>query len=494
MSNIKCPKCLNTFKFISVLKNHLKISSRCSIPEKTVINYFKENNFIERKYKLKHKNEIEKSNNSKENNTNNEQKNDNNNSNNQKSNNKEKNNTNTELKCKNCKKLYSRIDSLNRHVKTTSCKFKKESKNINTNNINHTNSHNTTNNTNNTNNTIINNNNNINIQYINPFGFEDVRTIPITEMKKILKSGTEAGLHIIKAIYDKIENKNFYKPNLSRPEIACLNEDLKLTIYKSKEFADALFDRCIALLHHMLYLCKNEFTNVNIKYIYENIEHIELTMRTEIYDKKLKTIIESEFRNNNLDTKDRIKNFIKQIKEDTLVKDNSLLQIKNNLDLQNKKNEEYTKILTRNELNKLFGDPRIILGLKKEEIILNLRVSRFEESIFYKFWIDRLNTIKNYVIEKISKIGDIININNEETKIIQMLDLVERRVELYRSSSYIDLNINDEFMLYDKSTIEKIKRIEAKKEREEREEKKEREESTILLQDLSNNDNTIISI
>ena len=489
MSNIKCPKCLNTFKFISVLKNHLKISSRCSIPEKAIIIYFKENNFIEKTYKLKHKNEIEKSNNSKENNTNNEQKNDNNNSNNQKSNNKEKNNTNTELKCKNCKKLYSRIDSLNRHVKTTSCKFKKESKNINTNNINHTNSHNTTNNTNNT---IINNNNNINIQYINPFGFEDVRTIPITEMKKILKSGTEAGLHIIKAIYDKIENKNFYKPNLSRPEIACLNEDLKLTIYKSKEFADALFDRCIALLHHMLYLCKNEFTNVNIKYIYENIEHIELTMRTEIYDKKLKTIIESEFRNNNLDTKDRIKNFIKQIKEDTLVKDNSLLQIKNNLDLQNKKNEEYTKILTRNELNKLFGDPRIILGLKKEEIILNLRVSRFEESLFYKFWIDRLTTIKNYVIENKSKIGDIININNEETKIIQMLDLVERRVELYRSSSYIDLNINDEFMLYDKSTIEKIKRIEEKKEREEREE---REESTILLQDLSNNnDNTIISI
>ena len=162
-------------------------------------------------------------------------------------------------------------------------------------------------------------------------------------------------------------------------------------------------------------------------------------MRTEIYDKKLKTIIESEFRNNNLDTKDRIKNFIKQIKEDTLVKDNSLLQIKNNLDLQNKKNEEYTKILTMDELNKLFGDPRIILGLKKGEIILNLRVSRFEESIFYKFWIDRLNTIKNYVIEKISKIGDIININNEETKIIQMLDLVERRVELYRSSSYIVL-------------------------------------------------------
>jgi len=492
MSNIICPKCNSTYKYISLLIRHLNTSSRCKTDEEEIAKISNEiSNLIknDKHQKLSNKNNI----------------------------------------CNHCKYIFTKKSSLIYHQKKSKCgiiqnlKLIAKTKGIDkltieqlkliepdkyndiikqnnqptsavTNNINHTNSHNTTNNTNNT---IINNNNNINIQYINPFGFEDVRTIPITEMKKILKSGTEAGLHIIKAIYDKIENKNFYKPNLSRPEIACLNEDLKLTIYKSKEFADALFDRCIALLHHMLYLCKNEFTNVNIKYIYENIEHIELTMRTEIYDKKLKNIIESEFRNNNLDTKDRIKNFIKQIKEDTLVKDNSLLQIKNNLDLQSKKNEEYTKILTMDELNKLFGDPRIILGLKKEEIILNLRTSRFEESIFYNFWIDRLTMIKKYVIDNKSKIGDIININNEEAKIMQMLEIIERRVELYRSSAYIDLNINDDFMLYDKFTIEKIKRIEEKKEKkekEEKEEREEREENTSLLQDLSNNDNTIISI
>ena len=398
MADRTCPKCNHIFKFPTMLKQHFKKSFHCLMDDEDIHIFFNPNI----------------------------------------------------IKCNTCSQTFVQKSSLYRHQRTIQCINTKNSSKLSipntinipqptnavTNNINHTNSHNTTNN-----NTIINNNNNINIQYINPFGFEDVRTIPITEMKKILKSGTEAGLHIIKAIYDKIENKNFYKPNLSRPEIACLNEDLKLTIYKSKEFADALFDRCIALLHHMLYLCKNEFTNVNIKYIYENIEHIETTMRTEIYDKKLNNIIESEFRNNNLDTKDRIKNFIKQIKEDISVKDNSLLQIKNNLDLQNKKNEEYTKLLTMNELNKLFGDPRVILGLRKDEIILNLRISRFEESIFYKFWIDRINTIKNYVIENKSKIGDIININNEETKIMQMLKLIERKVELYRSCAYIDLNI-----------------------------------------------------
>ena len=427
MADRTCPKCNHIFKYPTMLKQHFKKSFHCLMDDEEIHIFFNPNI----------------------------------------------------IKCNICSQTFVQKSSLYRHQRNIQCVQKKSSSKVSipniipnnqptsavTNNINHTNSHNTTNNTNNT---IINNNNNINIQYINPFGFEDVRTIPITEMKKILNSGTEAGLHIIKAIYDKIENKNFYKPNLSRPEIACLNEDLKLTIYKSKEFADALFDRCIALLHHMLYLCKNEFTNVNIKYIYENIEHIELTMRTEIYDKKLKNIIESEFRNNNLDTKDRIKNFIKQIKEDTLVKDNSLLQIKNNLDLQSKKNEEYTKILTINELNKLFGDPRIILGLKKEEIILNLRTSRFEESIFYNFWIDRLTMIKKYVIDNKSKIGDIININNEEAKIMQMLEIIERRVELYRSSAYIDLNINDDFMLYDKCTIEKIEQ--------ERVDRKEKEE------------------
>jgi len=446
MSNIKCPKCLITFKFISVLKNHLQISSRCSIPEDKIIIYFKENNLIEKIYKIKHKNS--KQNNSEQINNNEQTKNNILNNNSEQSNNREKNNTNKELKCNNCKKLYSRIDSLNRHIKTATCNFKKENKQITVNNTNINNTNTNSNNTNtNTNNTIINNNNTI-IQHINPFGFEDVRTIPIGEMKAILNSGTEAGLHIIKAIYNKIENKNFYKPNISRSEVACLNEDLKLTIYKSREFADAFFDRCIALLHHMLYLCKHEFTTTSIKYIYDNIEYIESTMRTEIYEKKLQSIIESEFRNNNIDTKDRIKNFIKKIKEETDSKDNSLLQIKNTLDLKQEKNNEYKKSITTLELNNLFGDPKVILGLKKEEILLNLRISRFEESMFYNFWIERLNNIKKYVMNnKTSKIGDIINLKHEETKIMTMLEIINKRVDNNRGDDYLDLNINNEFRL-----------------------------------------------
>jgi hypothetical protein len=399
MADRTCPKCKRVFKYPTMLKQHFKNSFHCLMDEEDIVNFFNP----------------------------------------------------TIIKCNKCSQVFVQKSSLYRHQRNIKCeKLTTQPPTNPPSQINHTNSHNTTNNNNTTNNTIINNNNNTIIQHINPFGFEDVRTIPISEMKAILNSGTEAGLHIIKAIYNKIENKNFYKPNISRSEIACLNEDLKLTIYKNKEFADAFFDRCIALLHHMLYLCKNEFTATSIKCIYDNIEYIETTMRTEIYDKKLQNIIESEFRNNNLDTKDRIKNFIKKLKEESEIKDNSLLQIKNTLELKEEKKNEYKKSITNLEINNLFGDPKVILGLKKEEILLNLRITRFEESMFYQFWIDRLNNIKKYVMNNTnSKIGDIINLTKEEQKIMSMLDIIRNRVDTHKGNEYINLNINDEFRIDD---------------------------------------------
>ena len=437
MSDRTCPSCNIEFKFPSKLKRHFESSYHCKKTDEEITDYFKDTD----------------------------------------------DNDNI-IKCDSCLKTFTRKSSYTRHQNMSSCRrqenatilesltsdqikiitniIKQKPSKTNISNNNLTNSNNLTNNTinnninniinnnNNSNNTIINNNNTI-IQHINPFGFEDVRTIPITEMKQILMSGPESGIEIIKTIYSKIENKNFYKPNISKPEIACLNKDFNLTIYKTREFADALFDRCIAFLHHMLYLCKNEYTKHNIRYIYDNIEHIETTMRTEIYDKKLKTIIETEFLNNNINNKDRIKKFIKEIKDNVDTKDNSLLQIKNTLDLKEDNNNEYKISITSLELNNVFGDPKIILGSRKEEIILNLRISRFEESIFYNFWIDRIKNIKKYVMNsnKNVSIGDIANLSKEENKIMTMLDIINRRVENNRGDDYLDLNINDEFRLDD---------------------------------------------
>jgi hypothetical protein len=359
--------------------------------------------------------------------------------------------------CNKCNKNFSRKDSLERHILISKCGKSQEhipNNILNPNNISNQ-INNTTNNNNNNDNRIINNNinndnriinNTINnttiIQQINPFGFEDVRAIPIPEMKTILSSGNDAGFQIIKTIYNKIENKNFYKPNMSRPEIACLNTEFKLTIYKSKEFCDALFDRCIAFLHHMLYLCKNEYSKNAIKNIYENIEYIETTMRTEIYDKQLQNIIESEFRNNNIDNKDRIKKFIKEIKDNIESKEQSTSLINNILTLNNNSNKEYKTSITDEEINKVFGDPKVILGINKRELIEEFHFKRFEETKFYKFWTDRIKNETIYINKcKTSTIGDIRNIKKRNTQIELMLNIIQARADNLKAGELIDLDV-----------------------------------------------------
>ena len=412
MSDRTCTKCSHVFKYPSMLKIHFKTSYHCLLSNEEINRFFNPNINI--------------------------------------------------IKCNICSKVFSQKCSLYRHQRNIKCNTSSNTQantqsntpntnpNPNSNTIPIPNTisnqiNNLTNSNNTINNNIINNtiNNTINIQHINPFGFEDVRTIPIPEMKNILSSGENAGFQIIKAIYNKIENKNFYKPNMNRPEIACLNTDFNLTIYKCKEFCDALFDRCIAFLHHMLFLCKNEYSKTSIKNIYDNIEYIETTMRTEIYDKKLQNIIESEFRNNNIDNKDRIKKFIKEIKDNSESKEQSTSLVNNSLSLNNDSNKEYKISITDEEINKALGDPKYILGLNKRELIEEFILKRFDETKFYKFWKDRIKNESIYINKsKTATIGDIKNMKIRKTKIELMLNIIEARADCIPPGDLINLDVD----------------------------------------------------
>ena len=432
MADRTCPKCKLVFKFPSILKIHMTTAFHCITNTEEIDNHILNNK--EEKKKIIYK-------------------------------------------CTICSNIFKTSSSLNKHNKISKCsKSTQSNEHLTTENNNSVSNedivnfikklspklaknieeliakqnnqiiNNTTNN--NTDNRIINQTNITNnttiIQHINPFGFEDVRTISIPEMKTILNSGENAGLQIIKAIYNKIENKNFYKPNMSRPEIACLNTDFNLTIYKSKEFCDSLFDRCIAFLHHMLYLCKNEYSKTSIKTIYDNIEYIETTMRTEIYDKKLQNIIESEFRNNNLDNKDRISKFIKELKDNTISKEQSKSLINNVLTLNDESNKEYKISIFDEEINRVFGDPKVILGITKKDYIEEFHFKRFEDTMLYKFWKDRIKKETIYINKcKTATIGDIKNLKSRITKIDLMLNIIQARADCLKPGDLINIDVED---------------------------------------------------
>jgi len=409
MSVIICPKCNDNFKYPSVLKRHLQTSVRCISTDEYINNLFTQQITV---------NTID--------------------------------NHNIFI-CNDCNNKYKYKTSLYKHKRESKC-AKQNNKILQKTPLNTKQNHNQIQIINNNDNHIVNqtniiNNNTINnnttiIQHINPFGFEDVRTIPIPEMKAILNSGERAGFQIIKAIYNKIENKNFYKPNMSRPEIACLNTEFNLTIYKSREFCDALFDRCIAFLHHMLFLCKNEYSKNSIKNIYENIEYIETTMRTEIYDKQLENIIESEFRNNNLDNKDRIKKFIKDIKDNIETQEQSKSLINNILLLNNDSSKEYKITITDEDINKVLGDPKVIIGLNKQELREEFHFKRYEETKFYKFWTDRIKNEITYINKcKTATIGDIKTIKTRRTKIELMLNIIKVRADNLKAGDLIDIDV-----------------------------------------------------
>lgn len=458
MSDRKCPNCKYECKFPSLLKLHFRKSYHCLLNEEEIINYFNKanninkcpkcnKNFNNRQAYLRHQRETKcgkaqnKSNimpNNKSNNVNN-------------SNNSNNFNNANNVNNINQIDIINMLTNLPQDLAKNLLEFIVNKNTTTTNNT-------INNNTNNIQNIIQNNTNNITIQHISPFGFEDVRKIPIPEMKKILKSGLNSGILIIKAIYSQIENKNFYKPNMGKSDIACLNDSFDLTIYKGNQFADVLFDRCITLLHHMLHLCKTELSTLEIQLIYDNIEYIETTMRTEIYEKKLQNIIESEVRNNNANNKSSISKYVKHIKKSPEIKTNAKSVLNNIKQLNNNVNKDLQISIKDEDFNDILGDPELYLTLTKDKHNYEFQMKQYEDTEFYSYWKNRLVKEKEYIENKEDKtIGDIVNIYKREENIKMKLDVIGDRHKFLKHGENINLEVksdhytskvNDDIELY----------------------------------------------
>ena len=310
------------------------------------------------------------------------------------------------------------------------------------NNIENTNSNNVDNSRNLT---IINNNTITN--HIMPFGYEDVRKISKPEMLRILKSGSNAGLEIIKAVYSKLENKNYFKHNISKNDISILSKAYDFQIYKEKEFADTMFNRCICLLHHLLYLCKDDLEDFEIQDIYSNIEEISTVMRKEIYDNGLQNIISAEIRNLNSSNRASITRYINDLRCNPEVKEEALNIVNEIINLNSQVLKSLKPSITEDEINYHLGDPKKAIALKPKNNIKDFQTKQFEETQFNLYWQERLKEEKEIFDKRENKtIGDIINFGKRCEKIHKRLAIVqERHMALKPGETHIDLKVGSDY-------------------------------------------------
>lgn len=288
------------------------------------------------------------------------------------------NETSNTFSCNKCNKLFKCKFSLTRHTNNVRC--------ISVNNItNNTTNNNTTNGD--VNNGTINDNrqitnitnNNIIIQHINPFGHENTDFLSNQEKLNILRSGHTACIKILKIVYNRNENKNFYKVNKKSSTITYLKDTVNtnpsintsntsptitsnnnpniidinnnndssslIDVFQHREFRKEIFNNSTTLLYSIMLDCKNDLCFEEQLSLMDNITIIKNDVYNEIFNNSLsnlrreigelildtetkneinwgiENVISNEIENNNDTNKKKILNYVKQINNEPIVKD-----------------------------------------------------------------------------------------------------------------------------------------------------------------------------
>ena len=220
--------------------------------------------------------------------------------------------------CDICDYKFKLIQNYNRHIKNKICNNATPNKNkskINkiTNNTIINNGDINTNTNNNTNNGTIDNRqinitNNIIIQHINPFGQENTDFLSNKEKLEILRSGHKACIKILKIVYNRNENKNFYKVNKKHSTISYLkdndtknkdkdennsknNESMpSIDVFQLREFRKEIFNNSTTLLYSIMIDCKNDLCFEEQLALMDNITTIKNDVYNEIFNNSLSNL------------------------------------------------------------------------------------------------------------------------------------------------------------------------------------------------------------
>ena len=347
-------------------------------------------------------------------------------------------NTN-KIQCNQCNKLFKHKSSLTRHINNKKC----YSINIITNN--------TINNNDNTNNGTIDNRqinitNNIIIQHINPFGQENTDFLSNKEKLEILRSGHKACIKILKIVYNRNENKNFYKVNKKHSTISYLKDNTNdnkenkddnnnntmssIDVFQLREFRKEIFNNSTTLLYSIMIDCKNDLCFEEQLALMDNITTIKNDVYNEIFNNSLsnlrkelgecildtetkneinwgiENVISYETDNNNDKNRKQISNYIKQINDEPIVKDIFTTQVSKQKEKRHIINKELNdNSIESNDINSKYG--KVEYG----ELANQLQLSHYPNTKFVKKLNER-EKIEEIIVKKDNTLGKLNTYNN----------------------------------------------------------------------------------
>jgi hypothetical protein len=383
--------------------------------------------------------------------------------------------------CDKCDKIFSCKFSLTRHITNLRCAFANNTTNNNTTNINTTNNNTTNNNsgTINDNRQITNITNNIIIQHINPFGHENTDFLTNKEKLEILRSGHKACIKILKIVYNRNENKNFYKVNKKSSTISYLKDNTSsptsattpndtdnatvIDVFQLKEFRKEIFNNSTTLLYSIMLDCKNDLCFEEQLALMDNITTIKNDVYNEIFNNSLsnlrkeigecildtetkdeinwgiENVISYETDNNNDNNRKKINHYVKQIKNEPIVKE----IFNTNVSKEKKKRTKIQKelndtILNTDEINKKCG--KIEYG----ELANQLQLAHYEDTRFVKKLSER-EKIEDQLIKNDNTLGKLNAYNTmkkDRTKNINHILKFENNIEKLK-----ELSNNDDIVI-----------------------------------------------
>tara|TARA_Y100000389_G_scaffold199065_1_gene236742 strand:+ start:309 stop:1646 length:1338 start_codon:yes stop_codon:yes gene_type:complete len=340
--------------------------------------------------------------------------------------------------CNICNYKFKLIQNYNRHINNKICNKSKPNKsknNIITNN--------TINNNDNTNNGTIDNRqinitNNIIIQHINPFGQENTDFLSNKEKLEILRSGHKACIKILKIVYNRNENKNFYKVNKKHSTISYLkynsnndntnntnntndntnntndnnndntnnnnnSNEPSIDVFQLREFRKEIFNNSTTLLYSIMIDCKNDLCFEEQLALMDNITTIKNDVYNEIFNNSLsnlrkelgecildtetkneinwgiENVISYETDNNNDKNRKQISNYVKQINDKPIVKDIFTTQVSKQKEKRHIINKELNdNSIENSEINQKYG--KVEYG----ELANQLQLSHYPNTKFVK--------------------------------------------------------------------------------------------------------------